>query len=139
LGKASGNLCSIDVDSDDDFTSFLELNPKLAATLQTRGSRGGNIWIRVPGDYPALTKIKKLDNSSWGEFRSDGGQTIIQGIHPNGTSYKRLVDAQPIEIQFDAIKWLENVVLPWTDRDYDELVEKEGEPFSGCRGGCRKV
>jgi len=27
LGEASGNLCSIDVDSDEGFTAFLTLNP----------------------------------------------------------------------------------------------------------------
>jgi P4 family phage/plasmid primase-like protien len=129
LGKASGNLCTIDIDNDEDFTTFLELNPQLAATMQTRGSRGGNIWIRTSGDYPNLTKIKKADDTNWGEFRSDGGQTIIHGIHPDGMAYQRLVDAKPVEIQFSEIKWPEILVLPWARNDYDALVEQEGEPF----------
>jgi hypothetical protein len=130
LGRVSGNLCSIDIDSDEDFGSFLELNPQLAATLQTRGSRGGNIWVKILGDYPALTPIKHADGTKWGEFRSDGGQTIVHGVHPNGMAYQRLVDARPIEMEFDEINWPETLSLPWTDRDYDELVKKEGEPFT---------
>ena len=46
LGKASGGLCAIDFDHDEDLTAFLALNPKLAATLQTRGSRGGMLWVK---------------------------------------------------------------------------------------------
>jgi P4 family phage/plasmid primase-like protien len=129
LGKASGNLCTIDVDSDDDFAAFLTLNPLLADTLQTRGSRGGNIWIRVRGDYPELTYLKRQDGSTWGEFRSTGAQTIVHGIHSKGNTYQRLVDAKPIEIEFDEIVWPETVVQSWIDRDYNDLVEKEGEPF----------
>src|SRR5512141_1361945 len=41
LGKASGGLCAIDFDADEDLVAFLAVNPKLARTLQTRGSRGG--------------------------------------------------------------------------------------------------
>src|ERR1041384_8290668 len=41
LGKASGGLCAIDFDADEDLAAFLELNPALAATTRSRGSRGG--------------------------------------------------------------------------------------------------
>jgi hypothetical protein len=94
VGKASGNLCSIDVDSDDDFTAFLELNPMFRDTLQTRGSRGGNFWFRVTGDYPGLTKLKRVDGTDWGEFRATGGQTIIRGTHPDGMDWGSHADGQ---------------------------------------------
>src|SRR5512141_1148459 len=40
LGKASGGLCAIDFDRDEDLAAFLAVNPKLAETLRSRGSRG---------------------------------------------------------------------------------------------------
>src|SRR5215831_11903133 len=53
LGKASCGLCAIDFDADEDLSAFLLLNPKLKGTLQSRGSRGGMVWMRVEGEYPA--------------------------------------------------------------------------------------
>jgi P4 family phage/plasmid primase-like protien len=129
LGEASGSLCSIDVDCDEDLEAFRALNPQFQETLQTRGVRGGNIWFRVVADYPKLTKIVSVDGEAWGEFRSTGGQTIVHGVHPSGVSYQRLVDRCPMEVAFDSIIWPDDLVLPWLKSDYDLLVEKEGEPF----------
>src|SRR5512141_1601494 len=53
LGKASGGLCAIDFDADDDLAAFLAANPKLARTTRSRGSRGGMVWVRIEGEYPA--------------------------------------------------------------------------------------
>ena len=72
LGKAGGGLCSIDIDSDESAAEFLELNPTLAKTLQTKGARGRNFWVRIDGDFPPLAKM-----TDWGEWRSDGGQTPL--------------------------------------------------------------
>src|SRR5215468_9437866 len=52
LGKASGGLCAIDFDADDDLSAFLVLNPKLAETTRSRGSRGGMVWVRIVGNFP---------------------------------------------------------------------------------------
>src|SRR6185436_11235109 len=52
LGKASGGLCAIDFDRDEDLAAFLALNPKLANTTHSRGSRGGMLWLRMAGEYP---------------------------------------------------------------------------------------
>src|SRR6476660_5983130 len=38
LGKASGGLCAIDFDADEDLAAFLALNPKLETTTRSRGS-----------------------------------------------------------------------------------------------------
>src|SRR5437773_727845 len=46
LGKASGGLCAIDFDRDEDLTAFLAANPGLGNTTQSRGSRGGMLWVR---------------------------------------------------------------------------------------------
>jgi hypothetical protein len=51
-GKASGGLCAIDFDEDKDLAAFLELNPNLAGTLRSRGSRGAMLWLRIEGDFP---------------------------------------------------------------------------------------
>src|SRR5437016_11939506 len=52
LGKASGGLCAIDFDKDEDLSAFLALNPKLVNTTRSRGSRGAMLWIRVSGEFP---------------------------------------------------------------------------------------
>ena len=49
LGKASGGLCAIDFDTDEDLAAFLAVNPKLETTTRSRGSRGGMLWLRIEG------------------------------------------------------------------------------------------
>src|ERR1043166_2624701 len=49
LGKASGGLCAIDFDRDEDLTAFLAVNPKLTDTTRSRGSRGGRSGERRVG------------------------------------------------------------------------------------------
>ena len=129
LGKPSADICTIDVDSDEDYAAFLTCNPDLTGSLQTKGARGGNVWVKIVGDYPALSKIIRGDGTAWGEFRSDGGQTVIQGKHPSGVDYTMVVKAEPVLIEFEKIRWPEGVVLPWLRSDYDALVEAEGAPF----------
>ncbi len=129
MGHASGNLCTIDIDSDADLEAFIQLNPKLTETLQTRGSRGRNFWFRVTGMYPPLTTVKKLNGDKWGEWRADGGQTVISGVHPNGMAYVRLKETTPITISFDEIVWPDNLVPPRMKDEYDILVEQCGAPF----------
>src|SRR5437899_12221488 len=52
LGRASGGLCAIDFDRDEDLKQFLEANPKLADSLRSRGSRGGMGWVRILCESP---------------------------------------------------------------------------------------
>lgn len=113
LGAASGGLCSIDIDNDEAVEPFLELNPRLRETLMTKGARGANLWIRIQGDYPKLSKLTDKNDSPWGEFRSDGGQTVIFGSHPSGKDYEIVNETPVIEIAFDEIVWPENLNLPW--------------------------
>src|SRR5215831_16273123 len=51
LGKASGGLCAIDFDRDEDLAAFLGVNPGLAGSLRSRGSRGGMVWLRIKGEF----------------------------------------------------------------------------------------
>ena len=119
LGKPSNGLCSVDVDDDADMEALLELNPKLRTALRTRRARGGNIWIRVKGEYPALTKIACRDGENWGEWRADGGQTVIHGAAMDAGKgetaplpYTRIVDAPPAEIEFSEINWPPDLDFP---------------------------
>jgi hypothetical protein len=47
LGKASGGLCAIDFDRDEDLAAFLAVNSGLERTTRSRGSRGGMVWVRI--------------------------------------------------------------------------------------------
>lgn len=101
LGPASGDLISIDCDTDEYLHTMRDLNPSFENTLITRGSRGGNIWLFMEGPYPQKTIAVK----GFGEFRSKGGQTVIFGTHPSGSAYHRLNDRPPLRVSFDSIRW----------------------------------
>lgn len=131
LGRASGGLCAIDIDDDAGVEPFLELNPALRRTLRTHGARGAQIWIRIEGEYPKLVKLKTNEGNNWGEWRADGGQSIIYGTHPDTQlPYTVQETAQPITVAFEDIHWPANLKLPWVKTDFDAVVECEGEPFS---------
>jgi P4 family phage/plasmid primase-like protien len=137
LGKPSNGLCSIDVDAEDGETDeFLQLNPALKSTLQTRGKRGQNFWVRIIGDYPPATKLffegrANADGGplSWGEWRATGNQTVIYGRHPSGCDYQILCDAKPVELPFASIVWPQGLKLPWDFGLYEDLVKTHGQPF----------
>ena len=130
LGRNSGGLCAIDIDGDEFVEPFLALNPTLRNTLRSKGARGAQLWVRMKGEYPKLAKLKTTDGKDWGEWRCDGGQSVIYGVH-HGMHYQRLVDVAPVEIGFDEIVWPENLKLPWVKSEYDLLVEKYGEAIFG--------
>jgi len=104
LGKASGGLCTIDIDQDPEVEPFLANNPRLRNTTRTKRVRGCNIWIYVDGEYPPNTK------HPFGEWRADGNQTVIYGRAMNRskgetepTEYQFLNDAPPIHVRFDEL------------------------------------
>ena len=115
LGEVSNWLCSIDLDTDEWMTRFLEVNPSLAASLRTRGARGCNIWVRLTGGYRKTFKIKADAGSDIGEWRASGSQTIISGTHPSGCQYSFLVKAAPVEIDFNDIIWPKGIRAPKAD------------------------
>ena len=122
LGPASENLCTIDCDDIELARQFQLSNPKLAASLMSRGERGANFWIRIKGDYPKSCKLRTKDGGKWGEWRAEGNQTIIQGFHPCGISYRHN-GKHPVEIAFEKIIWPDDVELPWVPKP-----EPEPEP-----------
>lgn len=130
-------LCSIDIDHDDALQPFLELNPRLADTLRTRGRRGGNLWVWVNREgyqdgvrklHHALPDGTPDRKRPWGEWRADGGQTVIWGVHPEGMRYQEVGEEgrAPVCIDFADIHWPETLSLPWAATPAEQLVEKVG-------------
>ena len=125
LGKASGGLCAIDFDADDDLAAFLALNPVLAATTRSRGSRGGMVWLRVEGEYPDSCNPEHKHF----EWRADKRLSTIHGRHPAGMDYTLTVNAVPLVVVFADIVWPEDWELPWKRGDDATLRKLYGEPF----------
>lgn len=111
LGEKSGALISIDWDDDESLSEFLRINHEIANTLQSKGSRGGNLWYRMDGPYPKLTYLKR-GSLDVGEWRSTGGQTIIHGVHPSGVPYRLVNEVRVMQIRFDQIHWPEGIRPP---------------------------
>lgn len=110
LGRTSAGLCTIDIDDDNGVGEFLDRNPRLVGTLRTIGARGCNLWIRMIGPFPPSSTIKRMSGASWGEWRSDGNQTMFAGRHPKGMHYQVVdPDAPVIELRFDDIIWPDSV------------------------------
>lgn len=139
LGKSSGGLCAIDIDDDGRLEPFLELNPDLRQTLITKGRRGGQIWVRIAGDYPAFAKLKTGDGVDFGEWRADGNQSVVYGIHPDGMAYQRLSDVPPLVINFEDIDWPDDLVLPWIKDDFSRLMEEHGSPIHVTKNGVLHI
>ena len=78
LGRASGGLCAIDCDADEDLAAFLAANPELANTTHSRGSRGGMLWVRLTGEFPPSCKSERF------EWRADGNLSTSYGRHSAG-------------------------------------------------------
>ena len=132
LGKPSGNVCAIDIDDDAAVEPFLDLNPKLGVSLMTRGSRGCQIWVKLTDtDAPKPAKLVTATGQPWGEWRADGNQSVIHGLHPKGMAYHWFSEVQAVEIAFDEIVWPEDIKQPWGDRAFRELVGEVGEPIVG--------
>jgi hypothetical protein len=126
LGKNSNNLISIDADTDDGLKEFQSLNPSISASYTTKGSRGGNIWLRIQDTYPQTYKITSIDGKPWGEFRSDGSQTVIYGTHPTGIKYTWNGNP-PLSANFSEIKFPAGLKLPWESKK--QIAEDNSDAF----------
>lgn len=81
LGHASGGLCAVDFDGEEDLAAFLAVNPKLAPSLRSRAARGAQIWLRIAGDFPRSAKASHF------EWRADGNLSTIFGRHKKGMDF----------------------------------------------------
>ncbi len=133
LGQMSGGLCALDFDRDEDLAAFLTVNPKLATTTRSRGSRGGMVWFRVTGEFPASCTTKHF------EWRANGRLSTIFGRHPKGMDYTLLVEAAPVAVTFAELQWPDGWDLPWVGaagRDAAEALAREyGQPFYTNKDG----
>lgn len=152
LGSPSGGLCAIDVDDDELMEEFLDLNPGLRQTLISRGKRGVQIWVRCKPDpeaeargmdsWPKLYPLKFADREvesdsipgqmhplQFGEWRADGGQSIIHGTHPEGAKYHFVNGAPVREIYFREIAWPAGLLTPWEDEWLKRLEDTYGQPW----------
>src|SRR6266487_1049246 len=132
LGRVSNGLVTIDLDQDRYVDEFLAANPLLTSTLRTRGSRGCNIWVRCSDGYPASQKLKNSSGAEIGEWRADGNQTIIAGIHPEGMSYQFVVAKPAIAVSYNAIIWPDSILLSRATESKRVRGVRENEVVSEC-------
>lgn len=113
LGARGNGIVTIDCDADAFANELLALNPQLATTLRTKGTRGCNFWLRCNGDFPrTVKKLVGVDGSPLGEWRADGGQTVIHGTHPSGCAYSIVHEAPIITVEFAEIRWPSCITSP---------------------------
>lgn len=130
LGPVSGDLVSIDCDSDEFLEKVLIANPKLHETLITQAFRGGNIWLRMEGPYPPLTRLRR-GRMNCGEWRSTGGFTIIAGRHARGMEYQS--NAMPIRTcTFASLKWPDGVTLRKSSNEDPGYSFLPSAPLQSC-------
>jgi putative DNA primase/helicase len=123
LGVASGGLCAIDFDRDEDLNAFLASNPKLGESLRSRASRGAQVWLRIDGEYAKSCKAEHF------EWRATGNLSTIAGRHQKGMDYQLLCDNAPAKVGFGDIVWPDGWELPWLNDLDSELRRLYGEPF----------
>ncbi|MEI7732746.1 MAG: DUF5906 domain-containing protein [Verrucomicrobiota bacterium] len=157
LGKASGGLCAIDFDRDEDLAAFMVLNPNMAGTTQSRGSRGGMVWVKIAkvrnsdcgmrneaagtgavisnqssviSDQPPYPESCNAKHFEW---RADKRLSTIHGLHPKGMEYQLVVDLPPMTIEFKELVWPDGWELPWeakaSEAAAEALAKEYGQPF----------
>lgn len=146
LGKASGGLCTIDIDSDADIEPFLVKNPGLQSTTRTKRVRGCNLWIYVDGDFPPSTKLKTVENGAaraFGEWRADGNQTIIYGRaidrskgETEPTEYRFVNKTPPIHARFDELTFPEGNAFNERKAEHPHIRLNSESCISASLHGC---
>jgi Family of unknown function (DUF5906)/Bifunctional DNA primase/polymerase, N-terminal len=125
LGDASGGLYAIDIDNDNCFSEFIKLNPLLEDTLHSHARRGGQIFVRIKGEA-IKPGVIKAEGAAVGEWRGNGNQSIIHGIHPEGMAYNNNGKAV-IEITLEDLNWPDGWVPPWEKKQSSLKTDPRGE------------
>jgi hypothetical protein len=154
LGAASNNLCTLDWDTDPALEDSLERNPELRDSFRVHGNRAAQIYgyfegarptkvcaLKVPADSPLAKGAKALEPGGQGadkngmvkigEFRAEGGQSVLVGIHPDsGGWYQWPCDNPPVVIHFERVKLHPDIqIVGWNDS------EKNGDQSSESSNG----
>lgn len=129
LGQVSNGLVTVDLDQDSYTDAFLAANPLLTGTFRTRAARGCNVWLRCSGEYPPSQKLKTMSGHEIGEWRADGNQTIISGVHPDGPLYRFVVEAAALELAYADIAWPDSMTPPGAAKRQSNRVT---EVVGGC-------
>lgn len=135
LGKASGGLCAIDFDADEDLAAFLTANPKLTNTLRSRGSRGGMVWLRVRGDYPEscnrAQRFLILDGEP-GRGKTQFANVMQELVgRPNVTQLR----TKHLSERFELFRYLKKTLLVGGDVEAEFLSTKGAAVLKGLVGG----
>ena len=115
VGSESGNVISVDCDTEETAQLFYQQNKELCdATLTTVGKRGCNYWFVLDGECPPLKKLT-LDGQEAGELRSSDGSkkvwTVIHGQHPDGPRY-RIVNRKPAQrVSIEQLSWADGTPM----------------------------
>jgi putative DNA primase/helicase len=141
-------LCTIDCDTEPFLQEMLRLNPQLRETFCSCGEQARQIWGYFPGerphqvhplkvhkDSPLAIGLKDFDKKvqeskddmvAIGEWRAEGGQSVIMGIHPCGRPYtwpNGMV--VPKQLNLSSLIWPRDVAIPW-------LTARKGPAYEGA-------
>ena len=87
-GKASNDLCTLDVDDETGTEKFKALNAWAKECQFSSAQRGGNFYFRLTGEYPQRVIRLTAGEQHWGEFRGgNGALTTLSGFHECGQPY----------------------------------------------------
>ena len=80
-------------------------------------------------EYPPSCKLFDQHRKPIGEWRADGNQTIVSGIHPDGCPYRFVVEAPVVELTYADIIWPDSFKAPsWqTSLQQEEGVNRVTE------------
>jgi hypothetical protein len=112
LGGSSSGLVVVTLYDSQWVELFLEANPKISQTLQTKLSRESTFWLRIVGEFPPIKAIfhptlKEAGGEPLkiGEFRATGCEMICGDV--NGLRCYTVVNKPPLELSFAEIVWPE--------------------------------
>jgi hypothetical protein len=127
------DLNTVDLDTEAALIAFLEDNPAFAGTLCTAGgAEGGQFWFYALGERPhQVHRIMARADSPLavgargeanqdglieiGEYRAEGGQSVVRGVHPSERHYRLRQAAAPIQFAVKNIVWRADFILPWRE------------------------
>jgi hypothetical protein len=105
LGKASGGLVDVDLDSGEAIKLAEYFLPSTSMIHGRRRKRTSHFWyLAQPTPEPA--KFSDTDGVCLAELRSDGQQTVVEpSIHPSGDAILWEEDGEPAPVDAEKLRW----------------------------------